>query len=132
MKPTINDFASFDAKQSDYFCLITPKGKPVHPLGIPYVFAFGHTAFNARSLALLFFKNLDGYQLDYDQLEVKVINPTGVDEGQTILFSDSTKCGIEVYQTVKRSTVEEIRNKTNLEKWKRKNSKKRVIELHGN
>lgn len=127
----INDFSSFDAKQSDYFCLITPKGKKITQDGIDQVYAFGHTAFNARALGLLFFENVNGYQLDYDQLICRVLEVSKIGKDEIVLFKDSNRCGIQIYKTTEEATIAELLEKKNVKKWKPLH-KNRIIEPNGN
>lgn len=128
MKQTINDFSSFDAKQSDYFCLIRPKGSPISPDGIDQVYVFGHTTFSARALALLFFENSKGYQLDYDQVNCTIVEDDKIGRDEIILFNSETKCGIQIYKTTKNVTIDDVRQKKNIIKWKPLH-RKRVIDI---
>jgi hypothetical protein len=131
-KTAINEFAGFDSKTEDYFCLITPKGVPVDSNGYKHVYAFGHTAFDARALGLLFFENTEGFHLDYSQLTCKIVEDDNyIRSKEIILFRDSTGCGIRVFETTCDTSIEDIRNKKNIDKWVRKRNRMK-IELYGN
>lgn len=105
MKPPIGaDFAAFDAKPLDQFFRINRKKTTEH------VFVFAHTFFDARAVALLYFKDAKGYPLGYDELEGVALNDSkvAIKVGDVFLREDPTG-GCCVFESSTRINREQAR-----------------------
>lgn len=101
----ISDFAGFDAKPLDHLWKVYPKAKPSES-----ALVFAHTFFDARKLALLYFKDEKGFNLGYSEVTAEV-----VDEGQaavaegTFFLAPGTPIGVDVFEATRATDREGAR-----------------------
>lgn len=107
-----SDFAGFDANRLDQFFCLTTTTEPKES-----VFVFSHTFFDARKIALLYFRDEKGLTLSYNQVRGEALNEGAITIpiGNVFLCKDETGTLVE-FETTRATDREGARRGAGLRK----------------